>query len=471
MKGRRPGDRRVGVERVQPRAYEIVPRRHLRPPMPAALVLVYGFAVMIAIGTVLLLLPIANQAREVTPFLTALFTATSAVCVTGLAVVDTGTYWSGFGQVVILLLVQAGGFGFMTSSTLLLFLAVGRRTRLRDRVLMQEASGTTELGSVVPLVRRVALFTLTLEAAGALILTIGFVLHGEASSRSVWWGIFHSVSAFNNAGFDLMGDFRSLSAFAEAWPILATLGTLVVFGGLGFAIVGDVTGKRSWVRLALETKVVLLTTLALLVGGAVLVGFLEWNNPATLGSMPPPARVLNALFESVTLRTAGYTTVDTGALHESTLFLAMALMFIGTASGSAGGGIKVNTFAILLIAIASTARGFPSAIAFGRRVPHAVVYRAISVALLSIAFVFVTAFGLEIVGRATFVASLFEAVSAFGTVGLTTGITPGLGASAQLLLVVAMFVGRLGPLTLALALAARERRISYRPAVETIRIG
>ncbi len=192
--------------------------------MSAALVLIYGFAVMIAIGTVLLLLPIANQAREVTPILTALFTATSAVCVTGLAIVDTGTYWSGFGQVVILLLVQAGGFGFMTSSTLLLFLAVGRRTGLRDRVLMQEASGTTQLGSVVVLVRRVALFTLVVEAAGALVLTIGFLVHGQGTA-SLWWGIFHSVSAFNNGGFDLTGNFQSLSGFASEWLILGRSGS------------------------------------------------------------------------------------------------------------------------------------------------------------------------------------------------------------------------------------------------------
>ena len=187
--------------------------------------------------------------------------------------------------------------------------------------------------------------------------------------------------------------------------------------------------------------------------------------------MAPAERVLNAVFESVTVRTAGFTVVDTGGLHESTLFLAMALMFIGTASGSSGGGIKVNTFALLLIAIASTARGLPSAAAFGRRVPHAVVYRAMAVALLSIAFVFVVAFGLELVHPAPFIASLFEAVSAFGTVGLSTGIAQDLDAPGQVLMIVAMFVGRLGPLTLALALAARERRVSYRHAVETIRIG
>jgi trk system potassium uptake protein TrkH len=439
--------------------------------MPAALVLVYGFAVMIAIGTLLLLLPIANQARELTPFLTALFTATSAVCVTGLAVVDTGTYWSGFGQVVILLLVQAGGFGFMTSSTLLLFLAVGRRTGLRDRVLMQEATGTTQLGNVVALVRRIALFTLILEAAGALVLTIGFLLHGEAGTTSLWWGIFHSVSAFNNGGFDLTGDFRSLSGFASEWLILGTLGILIVVGGLGFAIVDDVAGKRRWVRFALETKVVLLTTVALILVGLGAILIFEWGNPATLGALPVEQRPLNALFESITLRTAGFSVLPTGQLRDASLFVVMALMFIGGASGSTAGGIKVNTFGVLLIAIISTARGLPSAVAFGRRIQHAIVYRAMSVALLSIAFVFLVGLGLELLAPTDFVGALFESVSAAGTVGATTGLTPQLGVPAQLLVIVAMFVGRLGPLTLALALAARERSVAFRPAVETIRIG
>jgi trk system potassium uptake protein TrkH len=223
--------------------------------------------------------------------------------------------------------------------------------------------------------------------------------------------------------------------------------------------------------MALETKLVLAMTGVLLVGGTILIGFTEWSNPLTLGAMPAEQRFLNAFFEAATLRTAGFTALDTGAFLDATLFVVMALMFIGGASGSTAGGIKVNTFAVLLIAIASTVRGDPSATAFGRRIQHAVVYRALAVALLAIAWVFVVGLGLSLTTDASFVQTLFEAVSAFGTVGASTGITPGLSDPARVITAVAMFVGRLGPLTLVLALAARAHAVPYRPAVETVRIG
>jgi trk system potassium uptake protein TrkH len=277
--------------------------------------------------------------------------------------------------------------------------------------------------------------------------------------------------AFNNAGFDLTGDFRSLAAFSGDWIVLPTIGVLIVLGGLGFAIIGDVAGKRRWTLFALETKVVLFGSAVLLVGGSILLGALEWNNPETLGAMPVADRALNAVFESVTVRSGGFTVVDTGRLTETALFIAMALMFIGTASGSTGGGIKVSTLGVLLIAILSTVRGRPSAEAFGRRIPHQVVYRALSVALLSVVIVFVFCIILQITGPALFVPALFEVISAAGTVGLSTGITPDLSAAGHLLLAVAMFAGRLGPLTLVLALAARDRPVPLRPAVESVRIG
>jgi trk system potassium uptake protein TrkH len=471
--GRLPGDQRIRVELVQPRDYHVPPpKRVRRPPPPPGLILLAGFTILIAIGSVILALPISSATGEWTEPITALFTATSAVCVTGLVVVDTGTYWSPFGHVVILALIQIGGFGFMTGSTLLLFLLVGRRTGLRDRVLVQASTGVPELGSVTLLVKRIAVFTLIVEIAGAVALAGAFLARGQDMLQAGWWGLFHSISGFNNAGFDLMGDFRSLADFADDPFVLGPLAVLIVLGGLGFAIVGDALGKRRWQRYALETKIVLLTTVALIVGGTVGIGIFDWNNPETLGALPVEQRPLNALFESVTLRTAGFSALDTGALTEASLFLVMALMFIGGASGSTAGGIKINTFSILLVAIVSTARGRPSAEAFGRRIPHILIYRALSVALLSIAVVFVTALGLEVFsGQFTFVEVLFEAVSAFGTVGASTGITPDLEDPARLIAIAAMFVGRLGPLTLVLTLAARARPTNYRPAVETLRIG
>jgi trk system potassium uptake protein TrkH len=429
---------------------------------------------MIAIGTALLALPIAAADGQPTPLLDALFTATSAVCVTGLVVLDTGTHWSGFGQVVIVGLIQAGGFGIMASSTMLLLLVVRGRTRLRDRVLVQESLGGVELGDVNDLVKRIALFTIAAEAIGAVILTASYLGdHVAGGPDPLWFGIFHSISGFNNAGFDLMGSVghSSMSGFVTDYAVLGTLGALIILGGLGYAIVEDVVRKRSWSRLALETKVVVLTTIALLAAGTFFIALFEWNNPQTLGTLRPDERVLNALFESVTLRTAGFSAVDTGALVNASLFVVMALMFIGGASGSTAGGIKVNTFSALMIAIVSTARGLPSAEAFGRRIEHIVIYRALAVALLSIAFVFIVSLSLEVLTGGEFTDVLFEAVSAFGTVGASTGITASLSDPAHLVLIVAMYVGRLGPLALVIALTARRRSVPYRHAVESMRIG
>jgi trk system potassium uptake protein TrkH len=475
LEGRRPGDRRVRVQRTRPEEFTVRQPRRLRKAPPPAVSLLMLFIVLISIGTVLLMLPFAAADGQSTRFVDALFTATSATCVTGLVVLDTANHWSPFGQVVILALIQLGGFGIMAGSTLLLFLFLRRRTSLRDRVIMTESLGGLELGTITHLVTRIAIFTLVCELVGAVVLSISFMAGPEAGPTwhpmGIWWGIFHSISAFNNAGFDLTGGFRSLIPFRDDWVVLLTHGMLLVLGGLGFAIVGDALFKRRWGRLALETKLVLLATGALLVAGTVLIAFTEWTNPATLGAMPAEQRVLNAFFESATLRTAGFTALDTGALAESTLFVVMALMFIGGASGSTAGGIKVTTFSVLLIAIVSTVKGEPSATAFGRRIKHEIVYRALAVTLLSIGFVFVTGLGLTLTTDASFVETLFEAVSAFGTVGASTGITPDLTDPARLITTFAMFVGRLGPLTLVLALAARAHAVSYRPAVESVRIG
>lgn len=457
---------------MTPREYTVAPpRRVRRPPSPAA-VLVIGFAIVIAIGTVLLSLPLATADGSWTRPMDALFTATSAVCVTGLTVLDTGLYWSPFGHVVIVLLIQVGGFGFMTGSTLLLFLLVGRRTGLRDRILVQASTGVPDLGSVTTLVKRIAVFTIVAEVAGAVVLAGAFLADGLPVAQSAWWGVFHAISAFNNAGFDLVGRFQSLTGYADDPLVLGPIAILIVLGGLGFAILGDALGKRRWNRFALETKIVLLTTVVLVVGGALAIGVFEWSNPATLGALPEAQRPLNALFESITLRTAGFSALDTAGLSVASLFVVMALMFIGGASGSTAGGIKVNTFSILLVAILSSARGVPSAEAFGRRIPHGLIYRALSVVLLSIAIAFSVALLLELTTPgATFVQVLFESISAFGTVGASTGITRDLPDPARIVAIVAMFLGRLGPLTLVLALTARARPVRSRPAVETMRIG
>ena len=471
--GKRPGDRRVRAERVKPQSFRVDSRRVIRkPPRQPAVVLAIGFLALIAIGTVLLMLPFASADGTATDLVTALFTSTSAVCVTGLVVVDTATHWSVFGQLVILGLVQVGGFGFMTGSTLLLVLLVGRRTSLRDRMVAQESAGARDLGSVRTILRRAAVFTLIAEGVGTVVLGITFFARYQDAVQSAWYGLFHSVSAFNNAGFDLMGGFRSLTGFADDPAVFVPIGVLIFLGGIGVAIVGDVIGKRHWSRFALETKLVVATSLVLTVVGASALLMFEWGNPATLGSLPEIQRPLNALFESVSFRSGGMSTVPPGELTDSSLISAISLMFIGGSSGSTAGGIKVTTFAILLFTIISTVRGRPFTEAFGRRVSHETISRALSVALLGVALVFAGTLLMEITGAdADFLAVAFETVSAFGGVGSSTGITPTLSDSSLLILVLAMYVGRLGPLTLVLALLARARPVPYRPAVETIRIG
>jgi trk system potassium uptake protein TrkH len=434
-------------------------------------VLIVTFAALTAIGSVLLALPAATAAGQQTTPLDALFTATSAVSTTGLVVADTATRWSPFGQVVIMVLTQLGGFAFMTGSTLFLLVLVGRRTSLRDRLRVQAAGAVPELGSVTVLVRRVAVFTLLCEAAGAAVLAVAFVLQGTDPATSAWWGVFHSVQAFNNGGFDLFGGLRSLTGYADVPAVLIPLGTLVVLGGLGFAIVGDVWAKRRWTLFALETKLVVIGTLVLVSIGALGTAALEWSNPGTLGPMTPANKIVNAVFYSISLRSAGFDSIGMGSIVDESLLLGIGLMFIGGASGSTAGGVKINTVAVAIVASWSAVRGGSTPAAFGRRIPDVIVYRAMAILIVAIVGAFGLALALQLTGSQPFLDVLFEGVSALGTVGVSTGLTGDFSPAGQLLLVAAMFVGRLGPLALVLALAQRTRPMAHRPAVEPVRIG
>jgi trk/ktr system potassium uptake protein len=444
-------------------------RARRRAPAHPALVFVAGFAGFILVGGFILSLPVASAAGQWTPILDALFTSTSAVCVTGLVVVDTGTYWSMFGQVVILLLIQLGGFGFMTSSTLLLLL-LRRQASLRERILLREALGSGGVGSALQLARNIIVFTLIAECAGAAILFIGF-LREMAPSQAFWWGIFHSVSAFNNAGFDIVGDFRGLMPFNQRPDVLLPIAALLIGGGISYSVVEDVVKRRGFQRLMLDTKLVLLTSAALVLLGTAGVLFTERANPDTLGSMPFGPRLLNAFFTGVTPRSAGFNSLNTAAMTENGLFVLMALMFVGGASGSTAGGIKVQTFGLLFYAIVAAVRSGSEVEAFGRRIPNQYLLRAMAVVLLSVAVVFGVAFALTLTEQERFLYLLFEVFSSFGTAGLSTGITPDLSPLGRGIVAATMFVGRLGPLTLVLAIAARERHALFRWPEEGVRIG
>ncbi|HLE78544.1 MAG TPA: TrkH family potassium uptake protein [bacterium] len=429
--------------------------------------IVAGFATIILVGAVLLSLPISSAAGTSTPFLTALFTATSAVCVTGLVVVDTGTYYSLFGQLVILVLIQLGGLGYMTVATLMA-LIVGRRIGLRERIVLQEAHNLYTMGGVVRFTRNVVLITAAIELVGALLLSLRFVPE-MGLARGVYVGIFHSISAFNNAGFDVMGGFRSLTGYAHDLPVNLIMAALIITGGLGFIVLSDLATHRR--RLSLHSRIVLTASGALIGLGVVLIILLEYSNPMTLEPLPPLQQLLAAFFQSVTPRTAGFNTIDIAHLREPTLMLLIALMFIGASPGGTGGGIKTTTFVAPMAVIISMLRGRTDPELFRRRLPPVVVYKAVTIALVAVAFVVTMGTALSFVERIDFVQALFEVTSAFGTVGLSTGITPDLTAVGRLLIIATIFTGRVGLLTVAFALTRRQQALNYRYPEERILVG
>jgi len=431
-------------------------------------------------GTVLLALPVA-QAGEPVSLLDALFTSTSAVCVTGLTVVDTGTRFSPFGQAVVLALIQVGGLGLMTFAVFV-GVVLGRRVAFTDRMVIQDSMHHTPMAGVRRLVRYVLAFTLAVEGAGAALLWVRF--RGQfPAGEAVWQSVFHSVSAFCNAGFGLLPD--NLVRYRGDPLVNLAITGLVVVGGLGFLVNMELWDLfRSRLRggraplLTLHARLVLVVSAALLGVGMVAFLLLEWEN--VLRGMPLGERLLASWFQSVTPRTAGFNTIDYGRISPDTLFFTIFLMFVGASPGSTGGGIKTTTFGLLVALVVARWRGRGRATLFHRTIPHAVMDRALTIALLAWALVSL-AVGLLVftethgrpfaVAEPRFLALMFEAVSAFGTVGLSTGITPSLSASGKLVLVALMFVGRVGPLTLVLAVGPRQERGRFRYAEENVMVG
>lgn len=435
-----------------------------------AQVVVVAFAAGVGVGAVLLALPLSRAGSGNASILEAVFTATSAVCVTGLTVVDTPTYWSGFGQAVILVLIQIGGFGIMTLASLL-GLLVAHRLGLRTRLTAGAETKTLGLGDVRRVLIGVAAFSLAFETIAAVILTSRLATrYDEPLGEAVYHGIFHAISAFNNAGFSLYSD--NLVRFATDPVISITIAVAVIAGGLGFPVLFELrrellTPKR-W---TLHTRIVIWMTLILLIGGTIAVTAFEWGNPKTLGPLSVPSKLLAGFFQAVQPRTAGFNSLDYAEMNETTWLVTDVLMFIGGGPAGTAGGIKVTTFAVLAFMIFAEVRGDPTVHVHNRRIPGVAQRQALSIALLGMFVVVAGTLALLAISDQDLDRVLFEAVSAFGTVGLTTGITAELPAAGQSVLIVLMFLGRVGTITLASALALRSRPILYRLPEERPIIG
>ncbi len=438
-------------------------------PFSSTLLLAYGFAALIILGTLLLILPVSSTSGHFTSPVDALFTATSAVCVAGLVVVDSGTYWSTFGQAVLLGLIQIGGLGFIAGATLLL-LAIGGRFGLKERLVITDSMGLDQLSGILGVVAKVTIFSLIMEAIGAVIFYFHWLSIGDPTT-SLWTAVFHAVSAFNNSGMDIFGNFRSLSIYQGDAVVLLITALLIIFGGIGYFVFADLVRNRSFVKLSLDSKIVLVATFSLLVLGTLFYLVAEFSGSATLGLLPFPQKMLGAFFQSVTTRTAGFATFSAGGLSQISLFFTIFLMCIGGAAGSTAGGVKVNTLGVLAITVLSLIRGKDNIEAFGRQLTKQTVYRALTLLLLYLGIASIIVVALSITEVFPIDNILFETFSALGTVGLTTGITPDLSMSGRFIIIAAMFIGRLGPLSLMVFLNQRRPSADLEYPHETMRLG
>ena len=433
------------------------------------------FAAIILLGAVLLSLPVASRNGESCGFFPALFTATSATCVTGLVMFDTWSQFSGFGQALILALIEVGGLGFMSAASFVIFL-LRRKVGLKQRMVMAQAMSLNDMEGVVRLQRIVLFGSLSIQAIGALILTACF-WPDYGFKRAVIWGVFHSISAFCNAGFDLLGVIapgQSMIPMNDKPLVMLTLMALITVGGLGFFVWEEIARVRSVKKFSVYTKLVLIATGAILTAGTVLILILEWNNPKTLGPMPIWQKIFNALFQTVTLRTAGFAAIDQGGLTEGTKAISCLVMLIGGSSGSTAGGLKTVTFVVLMLFIWAKARGRDSVHVFHRTIPHGNALNAITIFFIMVSFAFFGGCFISATAPVdvSFTDALFEAVSAIATTGVTTGITTVMGLPAQILVVAFMYFGRVGVLTISLGfLMGNKAEDRFRYADTNLLIG
>lgn len=423
-------------------------------------VIMLGFLVTILIGALLLMLPVCSKEGIFTPFLTCLFTSTTSVCVTGLVVVDTYAHWSIIGQIVILGLIQIGGLGVVTLSTYILTL-LGQKIGLKQRILLEDALNLDTMSGLIKFIRKVFKGTFLVEGIGALLYMLVFV--PEMGPKGIWVSVFNAVSAFCNAGIDIIGP-DSLVPYVDNPIVNITTMLLIILGGVGFVVwwdvlkvlklykKGEIHRNYLWNKLCLHSKIVLSTTAGLILAGFFMVLLLEWNNPETLGSLSIPVKLQAALFQSVTLRTAGFASISQKGLHNSTAFLSLIFMFIGGSPVGTAGGIKTTTAAVLLVATWSTIKGMDYSAVFKRKINQATVRKALSVTIISLSATLLALTLILTFCEGDFMDLTFEVFSAIGTVGLTRSVTAGLNTIGRIIIIICMYLGRTGPISLVIAL-------------------
>ncbi|WP_281519556.1 TrkH family potassium uptake protein [Acidaminococcus timonensis] len=418
------------------------------------------FVGLILAGAVLLMLPIASTDGSSLSFVDALFTATSASCVTGLVVVDTGTYFSVFGQLVVIALIQLGGLGLVLFATLF-SVVMRKKIDLQSRLNIQASLNQNELDGVVRMSLRIAKYTAAIEAFFGTVLALRFF--PEYGLKGIYFGYWHAVSAFCNAGFDLFGHYQSLTAFVGDPVVNLSICLCIILGGLGFAVMRDVLKKRNFRQLKLHSKLVLTVTATLIVVGTAVIAFLEWHNPGTLGSLSGSDALWASFMQSVSPRTAGFNTIDMNALRIPTMIFIILLMFIGASPASTGGGIKTTTFALILLNISQVVRGRSECEIFGRRVGNDTIFQAFAITSMSMLWVVSATLLVTCLEDTSFLYALFEVVSAFATVGLSTGLSQHICTASKIILILSMYAGRVGFMTFALALTAQkpEKHIHY----------
>lgn len=422
--------------------------------LSATEIIILGFAALILLGGILLSLPISSADRKFTSFVDALFTSVSATCVTGLTVLPSGTYWSLFGQIVLILLIQIGGLGFMTLAVMLSSFAK-RQITPRERVIVAASLGLSDYGGTLKLVKRILLGTFFIELSGAMVLATQFIPKYGAA-RGLWYGIFHSISTFCNAGFDLLNGYEEMKSNNI---VLVTLMLLVILGGIGFIIWDDIINLiKSKKRISVYSRIVLITSAALFLSGAALVAIFEWNNPETLGSMTVGEKLIQALFQSVTTRTAGIDLISNSSMTDSTQLICLFYMLIGGASGSTAGGVKVGSFAVLVLAVLSFAKGSDEITIYSRRIPHETVVRALTAFSINLTAGILGALIIALLEGVSLLSALYETISAISTVGLSLSLSPTLTIASKVIDMLLMFFGRVGILTITYSLMLKGAR-------------